>query len=241
MTVASVATQQTTTGNGVTTAFAWPFQFFAAADLTVALYDTVNQVSVVTTLNGGGSYGYTVTGTQDSVTGEYLSGTVTFNAAPPASYTVTIGRAVPQTQPLYLAPNGPVPLTSIMAALDRTAMQVQDISAGIAAAAAASSGSGSGAAAGTFATVAAAGSTQGAAAALTAQDNTITTGAGLSVVVPAVADTRVIVRNRSGGAINVFPGSGARFETLGTNVAVSLPNNSTYSISMVSATQGYID
>ena len=120
-------------GNGTTTAFAFPYAFFAPADVVVTLYDSVAQTNVSSvTLGGGGTYGYTVIGTQDVNTGEYLSGgTVTFNTAPLGTYEVVLGRAVSPTQPVSLTNNAPFPAKTLEGALDRLTMVAQQlISAG---------------------------------------------------------------------------------------------------------------
>ena len=89
-------------------------------------------------------------------------------------------------------------------------------------------------------TIAAAGITQVTAAVLTAQDTTITSGAG-GVLVPGVAGVKRIIRNRSGAAQNIYPAIGAQLEALGANAPAVLPNNSTFTVTMATATQGYID
>lgn len=126
MTVASVATQVAYAGNGSTVTFSWPYAYVQAADLVVTIWDAAAGAAVATTLGGSGVGGYSVSGTQDSATLEYLSGTITFAAAPTSAQTVYVNRATAATQALALTPNGPVPLASIMAALDRAALVAQD-------------------------------------------------------------------------------------------------------------------
>lgn len=131
MTVASVYTPAQYQGNGATTAFSFPYQWTAASDLVVTVWDEINQVQVSSVLNGGGTYDYTVTGTADATTGEYPTGTVTFNNAPLASYSVTLARAVPPTQGLALTASGPLPAVQIAVALDRNMLAIQDARAAI--------------------------------------------------------------------------------------------------------------
>lgn len=126
------------TGNAVTTAFSFPYQYFAAADLIVNLFDTTagTNVSPQPVLNGGATYDYTVAGvsgfsypTNNVV--EFASATITFNNAPPANYRITLTRAVPQTQGANLLDNAKLPASSVNAALDRTALWVQQLQSGL--------------------------------------------------------------------------------------------------------------
>ena len=128
MTVASVYVPAQYAGNGVTTTFAVAFNFFVPSDLVVSLFNTTTNAPVVPApvLNGAGAYDYTVTGTQDPDTGEYLSGgSVVANTALPANYTITIALAVSPTQNVALTNNAPFPAKTIEAALDRATMVIQ--------------------------------------------------------------------------------------------------------------------
>lgn len=89
--------------------------------------------------------------------------------------------------------------------------------------------------------IAAAGSTQGAATALTSEINEVTTGSGGVVLPTAVAGMRVRVLNRLGTALNVYPASGAAIDALSTNVAYSLPTLKTQTLIAVASTQWYAE
>lgn len=115
-------------GNATTTEFSYPYDFFAATDLLVQLFDTqTNQwVSPAPVLNGNGTYDYTVTGTVNS-DGEYTGATVTFNNAPPANYKIVIAAEIPAEQPLELIDNSKYPAAALNAAFDRLALLVQQL------------------------------------------------------------------------------------------------------------------
>jgi hypothetical protein len=128
MTVESIYGPVSYSGNGVTVAFAFPFQFFAPSDLIVRLFDlsTHTDIAPVLLLNGAAAFDYQVTGTiDDEGTGEYLNGTVTFNTAPPANYQITIERSVAALQSVSLADDSLFPAKSVEAELDRLQMQIQ--------------------------------------------------------------------------------------------------------------------
>lgn len=94
MTVSTTANRAgPTTGDGSTTAFAFNYPFRATSDLVVI--SRVISTGVETVLTEG--VDYTVTGTADSGTGGYSSGTVTLASAPASTKTITISREVPAT------------------------------------------------------------------------------------------------------------------------------------------------
>lgn len=131
MTVPSTYVPPQYTGNGATVAFAFSYNFFDPTDLLVNLFDTtaVADVAPQPVLNGGATYDYIITGSKDADTGEYLSGaTITFNNAPLANHRVTISRSVPATQNSLFINNSRFPAKSVEAALDRSAMMVQQTS-----------------------------------------------------------------------------------------------------------------
>ena len=78
------------------------------------------------------------------------------------------------------------------------------------------------------ATLAAAGTTQGAATALSSSINLVTTATGGvndAVRLPAAASykqTRMLIRNDSGATIQIFPASGENIHPNGLNAAVTL-------------------
>ena len=128
MTISSSTNRVQATGNGVTTSFSYPYVFFATSDLLVTLFDTTTNAAVTPApvLGGSATYDYTVSGTFDSATGEYLSGAnVVFLTAPPANYRVTIEGVIPQTQSVTLIDNAKFPAATVNGALDRLTRLVQ--------------------------------------------------------------------------------------------------------------------
>lgn len=128
MTVSSTTSLIQYSGNGTTKAFSFPYPFFAFTDLVVTLFDT-NAGLLVTpapVLNGGGTYDYSCSGVQDSVSGEFLSGcTVTFNNAPLGNHRITIQRILAATQNLALIDNAKFPAGPVNSEFDRLTMLIQ--------------------------------------------------------------------------------------------------------------------
>jgi len=126
MTVTTTANSITYAANGVTTGFAFPFIFFEPSDLAVTLINdaTGSPTTNPPVLNGGSAYDYTVSGTFSD--GAYASGgTVTFNTAPPAGYTVSLVRAVPATQDVTLIDNTKFPAQTVNREFDKLTVLVQ--------------------------------------------------------------------------------------------------------------------
>ena len=125
MTVASGPARYQFTGDGATASFAMPPIFVDPGDILVTLLDADgNQMTTVR--NGAGTYDYTVVGTKDPATGEYLSGAqIVFNTAPPGGWFLTLYRDPPLTQNLALAIGGPLPPLSVNTALDALALEIQ--------------------------------------------------------------------------------------------------------------------
>lgn len=94
MSVSSTTNRAAFAGNGVTTAFAFPYYFFAQSDLVVTLTDNVSGAVTAQTLNAD----YTVSGTPDANGLYSAGGTVTFSVAPPTGKTAQIVRVLPDTQ-----------------------------------------------------------------------------------------------------------------------------------------------
>lgn len=120
MTISSTGPRFSYTGNGVTTAFSFPRQFFADADLDVYLVDQSTGVATLQVL----ATHYTVSGA-----GSPSGGTVTMLTAPPAGKTLLIMRDTPLTQGLDLDNVTALPMTSLEAALDRAMMVVDELAA----------------------------------------------------------------------------------------------------------------
>jgi hypothetical protein len=87
-------------------------------------------------------------------------------------------------------------------------------------------------------TVAAAGTTQGGATALSTVFNVVTSGTGGVILAGSGIATQTVV-NRLAVAINVYPNSGAHIEGLGTNVATVLQPGTSATFYATSSTQIY--
>jgi hypothetical protein len=111
MTIATTTSRVEYAGDGVSTAFAVPFPFFAAADLVVR--DSVAGARFL-------GVHYTVTGGQGS------GGTVTMAVAPAVGASLTVTRNTPLVQGLDFAPNDAFAAEAAEVALDRLTTMVQD-------------------------------------------------------------------------------------------------------------------
>lgn len=118
MTISSTGTRYSYSGNGVTTAFSFPRQFFLDADLDVYLVDNVSGVAVLQVLNTH----YTVAGA-----GSPSGGTVNMLAAPATGKTLVIVRDTALTQGLDLDNVSSFPMPSIEAAFDRAMMAIDEL------------------------------------------------------------------------------------------------------------------
>jgi len=136
MTVASTYQPVTYVGNGTTRAFAFPYAFQQPSDLVVALYDTVALAAVTPApvLDGGGTYDFFVTATQDGRTGEYSAATVTLNNAPPGNYMIGLTRATSMLQTTEFLNAGSLPSDVIETALDGCVLVAQEAAASVASA-----------------------------------------------------------------------------------------------------------
>jgi hypothetical protein len=85
--------------------------------------------------------------------------------------------------------------------------------------------------------VAAAGTTQATATALTKDMNVVTTGTGGVVVQGATTGKVVVIINRTSSAINVYPAVGHYFDGLSVNTPISLPTNGFIELYGFSTTQ----
>lgn len=118
MTISSTGTRYSYSGNGATTAFSFPRQFFASTDLKVYLVDDATGAATLQVL----ATHYTVTGA-----GSASGGTVTMLTAPATGKTLVIYRDTPFTQPLDLDNVSSFPMTSIEAAFDRAMMAIDEL------------------------------------------------------------------------------------------------------------------
>ena len=168
---------------------------------------SISNNGTVTSVGGTGTVsGLTLTGTITSSGNLTLGGTLAVTPSNFASQTANT---------LLIAPNGSagVPTFRALATADLpTTLQTNTYGPGL-------TGSVS-------ATVAAAGTTQGTATALTSDINIVTSstaGTAIGVVVPgAVAGKYAIIVNRTANAINVYPASGHAFDGLSANTPISL-------------------
>lgn len=103
-------------GNGSTTAFSFPYKFFANADIVVVL--RVNSTGVETTKTI--TTHYTVTGV-----GESAGGTVTMVTAPAVGETLTLYADPAIAQGLDLTENDSLPAESVEAQLDKLVIMLQ--------------------------------------------------------------------------------------------------------------------
>ena len=122
MTVTTTTTTNTYTGDGTTTAFSFTFEILETTDIKVIVVTTATGVESVRAI-GTGSTNYAVTGT-----GNVNGGTVTFVTAPTASETVFLMRNMSFTQPTDYRTNDPFPAETHENALDRMALQIQQVS-----------------------------------------------------------------------------------------------------------------
>lgn len=103
-------------GNGVTTAFSFPYLFYAEADLVVILKTISTGVEVVKTLTTH----YTTTGA-----GVDAGGTITMLTAPTALETLIIHRNKSAIQELEITENGKIPSENLVKQLNKIVMQTQ--------------------------------------------------------------------------------------------------------------------
>lgn len=124
MTVATLESRVQYTGNAVTMSFGFPDVFIDAADIVVDLRDAAGAV-VSSVLNGSNPYDYTLAGTLDPASGEYLAGgSVVFNQAPPAAWTITLFRDPAPTQSLVLG-RGKFPAEPVNTEFDKVTLLTQ--------------------------------------------------------------------------------------------------------------------
>lgn len=117
MTMTSTTPATSYTGNGVTTTFAVPFQFFGADELEVIERVIATGAETVKTL----STHYTVTG------GDGSTGTVTAVTAPASTVEWHIRRKTAQSQATDYVDGDPLPSATLERDLDRLEAQVQEL------------------------------------------------------------------------------------------------------------------
>jgi len=121
MTVSSVYEPVQYTGNGVTTAFAFPYIFYYDTDIIV----TLTLISTGANTLQVNPTDYTITG------GDGASGTINFVAAPSALYRVTIERYIPYLQEDNYVEGQAFPAQTIETAFDKGVMRDQQINSAL--------------------------------------------------------------------------------------------------------------
>jgi hypothetical protein len=117
MTVSTIAAPVIYAGNGVTASFSFSYVFFSQADILVQLTTVGTGVVTTSTLGGLGTYDYTVAGVQDVATGEYQSGSIVMNSAPPFGVNIALIPNTPMTQGASFSNAGPLPAKAVESAL----------------------------------------------------------------------------------------------------------------------------
>lgn len=108
-------------GNGSSTAFSFPYYFFAQADMVVYLYDTVAGTAVLQVITTN----YTISGTP-SFQGVYPSGAnVVMGVAPTATQFLVLVRVPIQTQTFSILQNGIIPSAALIQELDYLTALIQ--------------------------------------------------------------------------------------------------------------------
>lgn len=121
MAISSTTNRVNYTGNGVTTAFSFPYAFQAQADLKVIETVIATGVQTVKALTTD----YAISGTTDGQ-GFYPSGgTVTMLVAPASTVRLTIYRDPAATQTVDLVENDPLPAEVLESAYDKAVMLIQ--------------------------------------------------------------------------------------------------------------------
>ncbi len=123
MTISSTANRISYAGNGSTTAFSFPYLFFATDDLTVILVVDSTGVETTQTITTH----YTVAGA-----GVAAGGTVTMVTAPATGETLVIIREEQFTQGLDLVENDPFPSDLVEQQLDTLTMLTQQLNTEVA-------------------------------------------------------------------------------------------------------------
>jgi hypothetical protein len=119
MTISSTYGPVQYTGNGVTTVFAFPYEFYNSTDLIVK--STVIATGATTTL--ASPTDYSVSG------GSGSTGNVTFVSAPASTVRITIERSIPYTQAQDYQENTAFPAATIETGFDKSVIMAQQTKA----------------------------------------------------------------------------------------------------------------
>jgi hypothetical protein len=115
MTVSSTTNRVSSTGNGATTAFSFPYPYRASTDLVVIVRTIATGAESVKSTPTD----YTWSGVADSGTGGYSSATITFGTAPTSAQEVHIIRNVPAVQTVDLTSGGTIVPATLEGGLDK--------------------------------------------------------------------------------------------------------------------------
>lgn len=110
MSISSETSRVSYSGNGVTTAFSFPYPFKLSSDLVVLSVDSTTKVETTKVITTD----YTVSGA-----GTSAGGTVTMLSAPATGTTLVIYRDPPITQSLSLSENEVIPVSSVNDSFDK--------------------------------------------------------------------------------------------------------------------------
>lgn len=121
MSISSTTNRVSQAGNGVTTAFPYPYYFLAQADLKVISKNDSTGIETAKTLG----VDYTISGTTDAEGTYPNGGSINFGVAPASGTTISTYRDPAATQGLDLVENDSLPADSLEQALDRSTMLIQ--------------------------------------------------------------------------------------------------------------------
>lgn len=120
MTVASSINRSSFSGNGVTTAFSFPYFFTAKSDMKVYGIDALGNVTLYALTTD-----YTIAGTQAANLTYPSGGTITMNSAPAAGVSLTIVRIPDFLQSTHWVDADPDPAAVKELAFDKLTLEVQ--------------------------------------------------------------------------------------------------------------------
>lgn len=107
----------TYTGNGVATAYSYPYYFYSSSHLVVTVEGTTQTLGT----------DYTVSSSGPAESGA----TVTFTTAPASGAAISITRVTPKTQLTDYTNNSAFPAASVENALDKMQAQIQELASSV--------------------------------------------------------------------------------------------------------------
>lgn len=123
MTVAATTNRVSFAGNGVTTAFAFPYPYRASSDFEVTLRTNSTGVETTQTITTH----YTISGVANTGTGGFDSMTLTMVTAPPSGTTLVINRKVPFTSGFDPTAGSDPGAANLEGAIDRAMLAMQQL------------------------------------------------------------------------------------------------------------------